>query len=241
MSSVPRVSLVLAIEISNPSAWSPQVPVMPGVAIGVRRPDGPSLIAAAPIDPQRVHDDELMPVIDRLLAAHHFAAHDLSAIAVSVGPGGFTATRIAVTTAKLIAYATGATCIPVPSAAVAAHAVTDSPGNILVLLATKNQSVHATVFSPSGEQLGTSIVCEASELSLDGIHTIIADRFAPATLLERLEHRGIHALPPCFSPAALLAIHTRYPACSPHELEPIYPREPEAVTKWRELKRLGRK
>jgi tRNA threonylcarbamoyladenosine biosynthesis protein TsaB len=55
----------------------------------------------------------LHPALDALLKAHGLSPHQLDVIGVAVGPGSFTGLRIGVTTAKTLAYATGANIIGV--------------------------------------------------------------------------------------------------------------------------------
>ena len=128
---VARLSLVLAIEISNPSAWTTRAPVRPGIAVGRLTAGVVGLIGCESIDPTRQHDDDLIPAIDRLFTRCQLSSRDIRRIAVSIGPGGFTATRIAVTAAKFIAQAADAACIGVPSAAVAFAALSPNSGQTL--------------------------------------------------------------------------------------------------------------
>ncbi|HVZ94045.1 MAG TPA: tRNA (adenosine(37)-N6)-threonylcarbamoyltransferase complex dimerization subunit type 1 TsaB, partial [Phycisphaerales bacterium] len=117
--------ITLAIEISNPAHASPLatgVVMESGGGSGTRRSAavglarGETWLGGIPLDSSDRHDDALMPGIDRLCREHGVTPRDLSRIAVSVGPGGFTSLRIAVTVAKVIAETSGAACIPVPTA-----------------------------------------------------------------------------------------------------------------------------
>ena len=59
----------------------------------------------AKLDSQAARD--LLPAIDTLLKTHNIARSQLTAVAVTAGPGSFTGSRIGVTAAKSIAYALG--------------------------------------------------------------------------------------------------------------------------------------
>jgi tRNA threonylcarbamoyl adenosine modification protein YeaZ len=236
---LPNAPLVLAIEISNPAAWTPASPTRPGVAVGIGSGSPAILIAAESIDPTRVHDDDLMPAIDRLFSSQKLPRADITRIAVSIGPGGFTATRIAVTTAKLIAEVTGAQCIAVPSASVA-YAAANTRVPALIALASKGETAHTTRFDGDGRLVAAQVI-HADDIDLNEIALIIADSFLPPRLRERAVSAKIPVQLPNFDPRVLLAIEHQFPPCSPIDLNPLYPREPEAVTKWRELKRLGKK
>ncbi len=239
--TVPRLSLVLAIEISNPSAWTPASIALPGVAVGRVSGGTITFIASEAIDPTKSHDDGLLPAIDRLFALHSLTSKDITRIAVSIGPGGFTATRIAVTAAKFIAETSGAQCVGVPSAAVAVAAVEVQTADTLVLLAAKGETFHSSRYSSTRQLLSAPEISSAADLELSNVSLILADRFAPDSLRTRAAAMKIPVREPVFDPRILLSIQHAFPSTSSLELAPIYPREPEAVTKWRELKRLGKK
>lgn len=236
-----RLSLVLAIEISNPSSWTPASKALPGVAVGRVSGGAAILIAHAPINPVQTHDDTLLPAISGLFERHALATKDIARIAVSVGPGGFTAIRIAVTAAKFIAETTHAQCVSVASAAVAYAFEDPQPGQTLVLLAAKGETFHCTRYSADRQLIDSPAIVSASDVDLHGVSLVIADRFVPESLRVRAASLGINMHEPNFDPCRLLAIQHEFPGCDPLQLAPIYPREPEAVTKWRELKRQGRK
>ncbi len=74
------------------------------------------------------HTRELMPAIDRLLRAAGLEFGDLDALAVGIGPGGFTGLRIGIATAHGIAQATGLGIRPILSLdALAAGIEADQP------------------------------------------------------------------------------------------------------------------
>lgn len=63
----------------------------------------------------RQHASRLVPLIQDLLAEHGLVPSDLSAIAVSAGPGSYTGLRIGASTAKGLAWAHGLDLVAVPS------------------------------------------------------------------------------------------------------------------------------
>jgi hypothetical protein len=146
----------LAIETSNPSS-GPRgrtqacggAPILagPGVALG-RAPDPPApgleLVAEEPLIEREGGSDDLVAAIDRLCRAARVRPGDIGRIAVSIGPGGYTALRTAIAAAKVIAEATGARTIPVRSDTVAFAALrVGSPA--LVCLASKAETTHAAL------------------------------------------------------------------------------------------------
>ena len=195
-------------------------------------------------------EDNLLPSIDALFTRANTTPGDLSTVAVSVGPGGFTGLRIATSTAKGLAEGTGCQLVSVPSAMVAAESTLsaeDQVSPVVVLAAAKS----TTCWLSRLERLETGWV----ESDRSGLHVIdppdesvlelckdaivLADRFLPDELSVMLSesHR---ILEPRWSAAAcarighLLSKKCRY--TDPLAMEPLYPREPEAVSLWKARK-----
>ena len=61
------------------------------------------------------HGEELVSRLEALLTAQAARAHDITAIAVGIGPGSFTGLRIGLATAKTLAYGLGTPLVGVPT------------------------------------------------------------------------------------------------------------------------------
>lgn len=245
--------LTLAIEISNPSSWRPGCSWSQGVALGrVHRRAHPhvpaghghpstivrddvlvELIGVEPIDAAKRHDDEVMPAIERLCARAGVRPQQIERVAVSAGPGGFTGLRLAVTTAKFIAEGTGAACVGVPSAAVVARRV-DAPGRVAIAIASKGESAFVTVFE-SGKMIEDGRPMTAADLPGLACATLVGDKFLPEAMRAWAKGAGVAVIEPTFDPVACLEASAHWPVVDAVALVPIYAREPEAVTKWRQL------
>lgn len=222
-----------------------------GVAIAPVRLVGERFEIAGDVETEALtqrgeREDDLMPAIDRLSGRIGAKPSDLALVAVSVGPGGFTALRVAVTVAKTICLTTGAKCVGVPSSLVIAHGTKGVANPFAVLLAGKGDSSYATVFErwDGGAALKGDIEREivkggrlvtAGNLAGLGVRTIVSDRFLPKAIVTEAERLGIVVVRPVFDAEACLRLGLELPWVSPEALSPIYPREPEAVTKWRAL------
>lgn len=221
----------LAIETSNPSAHD--TPPSAGVAACGLDPDGACTeIIEAFLEPGGRHDDGLMPAIESLRDQLGVHPRDLDRVCVSVGPGGYTALRIAVTTAKLIAETTGAGLVAVPSAAVVAAEIDACPP-FAVCLASKRGTTHATAFDGESPDLGVGRpigLIGPDDLAAIGALVLVADRFLPGPIRDRAGALGIEIVPPSFRPATCLRIGLRL-ACA-DDVAPVYAREPEAVRLW---------
>ncbi|GJM18453.1 MAG: hypothetical protein DHS20C14_06660 [Phycisphaeraceae bacterium] len=126
---------ILGIETSNPSIGA-------GVAIADA---GGAVLDVEPVDAGTRRSDDLMAAIDRVCARAGAKPGDLGTIAVSVGPGSYTSIRVAVTTAKLLAEATGAGVIGVPTWASVARATAVGAYPAAVCLASKGETTTAAV------------------------------------------------------------------------------------------------
>ncbi|MEM1167190.1 MAG: hypothetical protein AAGI30_12975 [Planctomycetota bacterium] len=223
----------LGIETSNPRGEQGRAEV------ALRLPSEPDLIE--PVTTQGHGTDDLIPAIDRVCKRAAVTPNELEVVAVSIGPGGYTACRVAVTVAKLIAEATGAALVGVPTPVGAAAALppdvrTASP---VIALAWKRDTAwrytpddDTTADHPSGELVPLDTL--VTEL---GAATLVCDTELRHALVDHhhlpVEYPG-H--PIRFSASAVLDAAERIAPCDPADLLPLYPREPEAVTKWRALR-----
>jgi tRNA threonylcarbamoyl adenosine modification protein YeaZ len=234
------MALTLAIEISNPTSGprgrittvrGETLDAGPGVALA-RAPG--EYLGTEPLHDGANHDDDLMPAVDRLFARFGATPRDLSRVAVSAGPGGYTALRIAVATAKMLAHATDATTVAVPSAAVAAWSHRAGPFPLLVCLASKADTTFAALFlnERSDAPPATPGLIRAPDLERLKPAAIVADTYLPDAIRQAADTAGIAVLEPVFSARAVLDLAASFPVVDAAALSPIYPREPEAVSLW---------
>lgn len=232
--------LTLAIESSNPSAPSAGARGGPGIALG----DATTTLGVELLAPTDRSDDDLMPAIDRLMRRLSLAPRDLrgGAVAVSIGPGGYTALRVAVATAKMICEATGAACIAIPTANIIARRALSPSGAgaplastqpFAVALASKGDSTHITTFDSRGRATAPGRLITADDVAALSAKMILSDNFLPAPIRDAARQAHIEILPPHFDPAACLEESRETSPIDAVSLAPLYPREPEAVTQWR--------
>jgi tRNA A37 threonylcarbamoyladenosine modification protein TsaB len=155
---------------------------------------------------------------------------------VSAGPGGFTSVRIAITAAKMIAEATGAQCVAVPTALVAATTLAGQ-GPLAVALASKGHTAFVTAFDAQGRPSAPGAVIDATGLPTLPVRTLVADDFLPADMRDAALALGWTLRPLVLTAQACIRASLGLQAVDPGALAPVYPREPEAVTKWRALHR----
>jgi tRNA threonylcarbamoyl adenosine modification protein YeaZ len=177
-----------------------------------------------------------MPAIERVCARLGLMPGGLERVSVSVGPGGYTGIRVAVVTAQAMAEVSGAGMAAVPTADAVAHAARtagDVDGPFAVCLASKRHAAFVTCFEGAGTGAVVGVV-EAEVLSTLGVRCLIADRFLPAGFVEAAAGLGMGVIEPRFDAAAVLACGESASVVRGDPLLPVYPREPEAVRKWRE-------
>lgn len=226
--------LMLAIETSNPRHLSSDSLV--GVAIA--GPDG-QIHGVRELAPRSRHDDALLPAIHDLCAEIGVEGRDLGRIAVSIGPGGYTSIRIAATTAKLMAEASGASCIGVPTASAALMVLPEELRRrpVTVCLAWKRADVWCAEFGADwrGEEVKAGIV-PLDELAPPDGGVLVGDEQFRSMMLEQGTMRDDQMHPLRLHPAGVVDASEWYEPVEPERLLPLYPREPEAVSKWAALK-----
>ena len=218
-------SAVLAVEASQRAA-----------GIAIRAAPGAAIEEFA-VPPSTDSEDHLMQVIDAACRVAGVSPAGIAAIAVSIGPGGFTGLRIACATAKAIADVTGCALVAVPSALVVARecvrAGVIGDGACTVALASKAHDAWCTAVDVRG---GMPSGAGGALLSGDGAPLrgpLIADAHVPAALAARFPEGRIHAR---WSASACLEVGDFLRAegqeIDPLALAPLYPRPPEAVSLW---------
>ncbi len=67
------------------------------------------------IQKKHVHSEKLIQIVEKLFDVNDLQLEDISAIAISSGPGSFTGLRIGMSVAKGIAFGSGKPLVPVPT------------------------------------------------------------------------------------------------------------------------------
>jgi tRNA threonylcarbamoyladenosine biosynthesis protein TsaB len=105
------------------------------------------LIAELTLQTRKNHSELLMPNIAELLLTAEKSRADLTAIAVSIGPGSFTGLRIGLATAKALSYALGIPIIGIPTLTAQAFAC-PVPGAVYSpLLDAQKGNVYQALFA----------------------------------------------------------------------------------------------
>ena len=90
----------------------------------------------------------LLPAIQSLLGKSDWKPNQLDLVCVTTGPGSFTGLRIGVTTAKALAYATGAKLVEVHTLAAIAAGVPEPGDRLWTILDAQRQELFVAKFEP---------------------------------------------------------------------------------------------
>ena len=205
------------------------------------------VLAEVTAETRFTHSETLVANIEEVLRLADVNREELSAVAVSLGPGSFTGLRIGLAAAKAIAYALSIPLVGVPTLEVLAAAF-PSPGAIVAPLidAQKGNGYFALYrFTETG------LVCEKDVCvaSPEEIADAIANEESPVTLAgdfaRKLMQKGVelpknaslapitHIMPRAALVAARAVVRLENgEGKSPMELEPIYVRRSEAEVLW---------
>ncbi|SJZ44225.1 tRNA threonylcarbamoyl adenosine modification protein YeaZ [Pilibacter termitis] len=108
------------------------------------------VLAESILNIKKNHSLTLMPEIDRLLQSVGWVPKDLTRIVTSVGPGSYTGIRIAVTTAKTLAYALNIELVGVSTLEVLACNVLSIHGLAIPMIDARRNNVYVGVFNTDG-------------------------------------------------------------------------------------------
>lgn len=109
----------------------------------------------------RGQSERLLPLIEEVLSEANIEFADLGALAVTLGPGGFTGVRIGLATARGLALALGLPVIGITSfeAVAAGVAVEERAGrSLLVVIESKRRELFAQALAPDLTSLGAPAV-----------------------------------------------------------------------------------
>jgi tRNA threonylcarbamoyladenosine biosynthesis protein TsaB len=93
------------------------------------------------------HAAALVSVVDSIVKAHGVLPREITAVAVSQGPGSFTGLRVGITLAKTLGYVTGAKIVAVPTLEVIVNNLPAEARHAIVLLDAKRGQVFAQRFT----------------------------------------------------------------------------------------------
>ena len=113
--------------------------------------DGKTILCKEIAEEGYSHAERLHVFIDEIINEVGITFQELSAIAVSQGPGSYTGLRIGVSAAKGLCYALGVPLIAVDTLQVLASQAKVSNGLIIPMLDARRMEVYSAIFTPNFE------------------------------------------------------------------------------------------
>lgn len=199
------------------------------------------ILDTAELPHKRRHNVELLPTIDMLCKKHGVAPDMIGQAYVSLGPGSFTGLRVGITTAKMLALASGVEVFGIPTLDVLAQNAPAEATHVAVCLNLKHDTVHCATYQRDNGSWSALIepklrtMAELLSESPAPIH-VIGDPL-PAIPDGLADH--VTVLDPGYAVGRSEAVWhlgraaaQSRPADDPMTLAPLYIREPEAVELW---------
>jgi len=189
-----------------------------------------------------VHGKELVPAIDHLLQQAGWQAEDLKLIAASTGPGSFTGLRVGLSVAKTLALVGGTELVGVPTLDAMAHNAPEEAAHVCPVTDARRNEINSCLYqrSENGWQrlwdFRTHTAAKLCEKLPEGT-CLLGD--ALAAYEEEFQERDDWLLCPeeaWHARASWIARlgyqrHQAGQRDDPHELVPIYLRQPPIVEK----------
>ena len=140
--------------------------------------DGKTVLCKEIAEEGYSHAERLHVFIEEIIKETGITFKDLSAIAVSQGPGSYTGLRIGVSAAKGLCFALGIPLIAVDTLQVLASQVKVSSGLIVPMLDARRMEVYSAIFTPYFENkrnVQAEIITENSFEELEEILYFVGD------------------------------------------------------------------
>lgn len=113
----------------------------------------------------RAHLNRLMPGIDKVLKEAKIKPQDINQIAVGIGPGSFTGTRIAVSTARGLAQAIGCPLVGISTLDVLAMRSSSKSEVVYPILDARRRELYTAGYGEGGRRFTEYLVLKPEELA----------------------------------------------------------------------------
>jgi tRNA threonylcarbamoyladenosine biosynthesis protein TsaB len=135
--------------------------------------DGKNILCKEMAEAGYSHAEKLHVFIEECLKESNLTFKDLSAIAVSQGPGSYTGLRIGVSTAKGLCFALDIPLIAVDTLQVLASQLSISEGIIIPMIDARRMEVYSAIYNSNFEKIREVQAEILTENSFEEIHETI--------------------------------------------------------------------
>lgn len=140
--------------------------------------DGVTLLCKEMAEEGYSHAEHLHVFIEEIIKESGIAFQDLSAIAVSQGPGSYTGLRIGVSAAKGLCYALDIPLIAIDTLQTLARQVKQTEGCIVPMIDARRMEVYSAIFDANYEQkraIQAEVITENSFADIKGTVFFVGD------------------------------------------------------------------
>lgn len=162
--------------------------------------DGRQVLAELNWRSERRHTVELAPQVQALMALAEASPDDLTAIAVAIGPGSYTGTRVATSFAKGIVIATGLPLLGIPTLDTLAYTRSHTAIPLCALVAAGRGRYCWAAYDP-----GSGLPKRTSEWGLNPISEIVRQLEPPTYFIGELSPEDQQFLQRSWSEEAIIA------------------------------------
>ncbi|MFT3969443.1 MAG: tRNA (adenosine(37)-N6)-threonylcarbamoyltransferase complex dimerization subunit type 1 TsaB [Micropruina sp.] len=165
MTTTPKPAASISPGSTSPGSIRLGIDTSTDVRVGLA--GGAGVLAARAVTDSRAHAEQLMPLVNAVLAEAGRTLADVGLIVVGVGPGPFTGLRVGVVTAQTLACALGVPVRGVCSldAVAAGHVAAGRPdGEFLAVSDARRREVYWARYAADGRRIDGPAVSPASEL-----------------------------------------------------------------------------
>ena len=130
--------------------------------------DQDQLIREEFVNYKKTHSETLMPMVDNCSRGCDKSTADLTALAVTIGPGSFTGLRIGLATIKGLSLAAALPVVGISTLDVLAHNLAFSDSLVCPLLNARKQEVYTAIYDNRGfypRRLSEEMACSPQELA----------------------------------------------------------------------------
>jgi tRNA threonylcarbamoyladenosine biosynthesis protein TsaB len=113
--------------------------------------EGPRVVACRSLDEARRHARDLAPAVADLLAKVGWQPKDVTAVAISRGPGSYTGLRVGIMSAKAFAYAIPCAVVAIDTFAAIASQAPGYVSRLAVLADAQQDKLYVQEFTRDGE------------------------------------------------------------------------------------------
>ncbi|MCZ2477509.1 tRNA (adenosine(37)-N6)-threonylcarbamoyltransferase complex dimerization subunit type 1 TsaB [Aquirufa antheringensis] len=191
------------------------------------------LITQELVDEEGSHSRSLTLLIEKVMKTAGRTLAELSAVAVSNGPGSYTGLRIGLATAKGICFALDKPLICLPTLRVLASAVDAPAGSLLLpMLDARRMEVYAAVYTPALEEVSPQEAHILNQESFQTFAPVVAFGNGSAKWQESCTHSSITFLDGPLLPEAQYMGNLAHEAFLNQKFENLVTKEPDYLKEY---------